>query len=356
MLALYGESFTQNSLRNFNYYYSSQEIDEVIVRNKLEYLKNIVSLNRDRAAAADYFQEMWNSDNVSGLQNKACRLLGFRYGRCRSLTRPIRQHNLRLVSQRHYIQMREKTPELCFFPYEEKAEQGEGRFASVPFDGMSSGFSAEQLRREVHTILPLGSDLLNDELLRGGVSIDRYKIVYLDSTAEYQLLFECTEEVKWWCLGRYRDEEQAIRAANGLRRFLIDLNAESEGMHIVEHILLRPVGQDRYEDLCIPDNFDFYSLRLSVIFPAWTARCHDPRFRSLAEETVRLNCPAHICPQFYWLDFAEMVDFEQLYKQWQRGVQEWGLATGKGREAANKLVRFLLHHGHPGSTEQQGSV
>ena len=36
----------------------------------------------------------------------------------------------------------------------------------------------------------------------------------------------------------------------------------------------------------------------------------------LAEETVRINCPAHICPAFYWLDFEKMLQFEILYENW----------------------------------------
>ncbi len=346
VLALYGESFTQNSLRNFNYYYSSQEIEEVIVRNKLEYLKSVVLLNRNRAAAPDYYREMWDSENVSGLHAKACRLLGFRHCHCRSLIESIQAHNLKLVSHSQFKRQREETTGLEFFTPPETVEWMEDVFESVLHTDLPSNVAIEQLRQDIDTILPFESELFSDELLRGGISIDRYKIARPGPEDEFQLLFECLQEQQWWCLSRYQDIEQAVVAANNLRCFLIHLNSGSEGMHIVEHILLRPVGKDVHEGIDLPINYDFYSFRISVILPAWTARCHDLRFRNLAEETVRLNCPAHIYPNFYWLDFAEMHEFEGIYDQWLRIKQDRDVGMDKCNEAAKRLVHFLLHGGN----------
>jgi len=36
----------------------------------------------------------------------------------------------------------------------------------------------------------------------------------------------------------------------------------------------------------------------------------------LAEETLRLNAPAHIYFECYWLEFDQMNIFEVLYKKW----------------------------------------
>ena len=124
--------------------------------------------------------------------------------------------------------------------------------------------------------------------------------------------------------------------------FLLKLNVLSEGLHTVEHILLRPTAKERYENLLVPD--DFYSFRVSVIFPSWTARFNNAKFRLLAEETVRLSCPAHISPEFFWLDFQEMIRFEILYKKWH--IEKSGKSENNEKldELSEKLITFLLEH------------
>ena len=61
---------------------------------------------------------------------------------------------------------------------------------------------------------------------------------------------------------------------------------------------------------------DFYSFRISALLPGWSKRCSDRDFRNLVRETVRLNAPAHVFAEFYWLDFEQMRAFEQCYESW----------------------------------------
>ncbi len=39
LLAIYGERFAQGALRHFNYYYTDQELEQEVLRNKLNLLK-----------------------------------------------------------------------------------------------------------------------------------------------------------------------------------------------------------------------------------------------------------------------------------------------------------------------------
>jgi len=80
---------------------------------------------------------------------------------------------------------------------------------------------------------------------------------------------------------------------------------------------LRPRGDaSADDDSAIPLDSEFYSSRISVVFPAWSARFSDPDFRNLAQETVCRNLPAHLYPEFHWLDFIAMRDFEQRHRLW----------------------------------------
>ena len=115
----------------------------------------------------------------------------------------------------------------------------------------------------------------------------------------------------------------------------------SEGLHLVEHLLLRPFVRVHP----IPDlSMDYYNFRVSVIFPSWPARCADNEFRKLAEETVRINAPAHIAVDIYWLGFQEMLEFEIFYHDWLDCKRK-----GPGSETdalARDLIQFFIRHNH----------
>ena len=104
--------------------------------------------------------------------------------------------------------------------------------------------------------------------------------------------------------------------------------------------------------ICDPD---FYSFKMSVIFPDWTARFQTPGFRRFSEETVQSHCPAHISPEFHWLGLDRMQQFENLYKSW-LGIQRDDHSAQEGFDAASKeLIDFLISIGKeaPGPTGGQ---
>jgi hypothetical protein len=190
----------------------------------------------------------------------------------------------------------------------------------------------------------LDDSLLSDLLLRDGIYIGQYRVGRLASAQDYQLIFQGDPE-HYWSLASYPDRATAVRAANDLRRYLTRLNQESEGLHIVEHILLRP--ESRYGEIqpVIDQGDDFFSFRVSLIFSGWTARCRDPQFRLLAEETSRLNLPAHVLPTFYWLDFSQMSEFEALNEDWQQCKSDTNSTAMEIDASARRLISFLREQG-----------
>ena len=314
LLALYGERFSQNSLRHFNYYFTPDEIGKELIKNKIVFLTHIVDLNAKRAGGFNYQETSWNTTNVSGLKIKVSILLGLPYFHNRSLTIPFTKHGLKLISDDQFVRFKECALELQFVDLSDVEEQIIEAFDEVPYDPPSAEIDHQKIRALFQEIVPMKNNVLNESFLRYGVNLDRYRLGSLTSDKNFQVVFQPYADAQWHYLASYDNKQKAIQSVNLLRQFLIDLNVASEGFHVVEHILLRPLGKKRHENQAIPD--DFYPFKISVVFPSWTARFYNKKFRMLAEETVRINSPAHIYPEFHWLDFEKMLRFEILYEDW----------------------------------------
>ncbi len=123
----------------------------------------------------------------------------------------------------------------------------------------------------------------------------------------------------------------------GLQRklqILLGLPAGESHVRIVEHILLRPS-----DGPALP--VDFYGYRISVIFPSREGRMDDAGFRKLAEETVYLNCPAHVHPEIFWLDPEQFGQFDLHFGRWREEKRK----ANNADDAARHLVHFLLELG-----------
>jgi hypothetical protein len=106
-----------------------------------------------------------------------------------------------------------------------------------------------------------------------------------------------------------------------------------EGMHIIEHLLLRPLPEAQniteqdltngFFPLCPDLNpdcdcpvIDYYSFRISVILPYWTHRFRNMDFRGFAEDSIHRETPAHILPKFCWVSMYDMYRLEEAYHKW----------------------------------------
>ena len=334
LLALYGESFSQNSLRHFDYYYQGREMAEKIIDNKIEYLVSVVELGRDRAKAADYTGKDWAERASSGLHQRVGMLLGFDRTQAGPLVQRLLQEGLKLARHKTYEHLKVGSPELRFIDPEA------GELLPLTLWEKAKKLSLRELRQLVGNCIPLNNKLLSDRLLREGVDIGRLHLFVHPAQQEVQLCFRIDED-RYWSLGEYPDLDLAMQAGNALQRLLIHWNIVCEGFHLVEHVLLRPTAGTAHEGMSTSCGADFFSHRISVIFPAWTARCHDPDFMLLAEETVHLNLPAHVCVDFYWLGFHEMYEWEQGYANWlDLKSRDPADVTALDRAAVN-LLRFL---------------
>lgn len=110
----------------------------------------------------------------------------------------------------------------------------------------------------------------------------------------------------------------------------------TEGMHLVEHLLLRPRMVDDALLPIEPDSLDCtsydvdnkslfddyimgadpYSFWTTVVLPHWSERFRDIDFRSFFENTLRREAPAHVAVRVFWVNPQQMQLFEKRFRCW----------------------------------------
>ncbi len=331
LLGLHGEAFSQRSLRHFDHYLAGGDVEAELIRNKLGLLESLVPLSQRRAGAFDYLEAADGEGNRAMLARKIEILLGMRVARGGYSSSALHDRGLRLVEdsamQWEYASDTTESRETAGWPRERPASER-----------ISGKINDDRLFRDV-SFLKEGK--VSIPALRYGIHLDHYRVT--PGTAACDVLLRHGEDSAWCRVATCPTFGEAEVLARDLRDFLIQLNAQCERMLLVEHLLLRPRAA-RQHGIKVPDGF--YPFRLSVVFPAWTARCGDEKFRHLAEETVALNCPAHIHAECHWLDFEDMGEFERRHAAW--------LAALRGAEAdvidvaSEAMTAFLLGLGESG--------
>lgn len=300
--------------------------------------------------AFNYRVAAWHTGNISALQKRVGILLGLDVLETRSLSSVFAEAGLELVSEERFEWLGAGADGTDLNDSQGAIRQ---RFREIPLERPDNNGTSESLVRLFEEIIYLKNKVVSSSILKNGIHLGRYRVGSSDGVDSIKLIYRTNEGESWRILAAYSSEQEAVTAANGLRRFLIGLNVASEGLHILEHILLRPLAAEFHTEITVPA--DYYSFKLSVVFPAWTARFSDPAFRRVAVEAVEQNCPAHVYPEFHWLDFEPMEQFERLYKNWLD--LKCGETTGPEQidRASKQLISFILEiqdQRHGGDKEQ----
>lgn len=334
LLAMYGETYSQKSLRRFDDY-QDEHGARWLIDNKLDFLRHIATLSRDRASAFDITAMDTRPDgraNVAGVHAKISILLGLSGEPPRvPLSDALHRWQLRLQSGHTATKESYKHAAARLIVLKSQGEPGAG-------DGQKSEAQSTP------------GDTLPGGLLMHGVRLENYVLrQHADAVHVHFKTHDASlgDEVQ---LARFHGDEAVVyadRYVEILRKFLCELNQQSEGFYLVEHVLLRAghpsAGAGEPVDATAREAETFFDARVSVVFPAWTARFSDPDFRLLAQETVCRNLPAHLLPEFHWLDYVAMRDFEHRHGLWRARLRERETASSSDRlDAASASLRALL--------------
>lgn len=306
LLALYGEEFSQEGLLHFNYYHQEQP-EYWAIDNKIRMLLHLADTSQNRSGAFNTNAVHWQSANISSLHKKINILLGIQQlDSLVALGESLARHNIQLLDDSLLCKPGEPPAVAAVPQLNEREQQKIQRWS----------YSAQKnTATKALSLCPA--------MIREGTSINAYCLQHEEQAT--RVYFYSRTKKLWTLLKEFAEPEQAKAYVHKFKKIITDLNSNSEGFYLLEHLLLRPrtPPKDERVENYVRTSDDFYHCRLSFIFPKWTARFSNPAFRQFAEKTIANQLPAHLFPQIYWLNPEQMQAFERCYQPWLQALHTY---------------------------------
>ncbi len=331
LLARFNEQFNDYVLLMYSLSGELAERDDML-EDKANFLKNYDWTSRHRAGGFNITleDELWDTLNVSGLQHRVAKLLG------------IRNYKRRDLARIHYD------------IYDEKDEDDltEYRFRVVDSETDKILISSSTRYLDKDNCISEMKACVNY-----GVDLENYELKETSDGRYYFNITDPTKEVIGRRIEYFETSEERAEAIKYLRRFL-RANYNSEGLFVVEHVLLRPhVKGHPVFRICPSDDSDCvfndpYSYQISVILPAWEKRFQNMDFRRFVEKTIRQETPAHVFPKICWVDEIQLSEFEGCYQEWLFARSIFPKKATNYKNALGNLLDILvrLHSIYPQGT------
>jgi uncharacterized protein YegP (UPF0339 family) len=280
--------------------------DSQLIENKISFLQNFPELSRNRGKSFNYKNPglVCNSANVAGLANRIRQLLGYSTNYSGSV-------------------------EL----YEEKDTDGklyERRWRLVD--------------ENKNILLSSSTRYFDNDILvaeqKAWAEINRVYI-FITDPAHYTIkkskawtlnLVDETGEVIATRKQAFKNKAEAEAARDEIITFANNI-LTPEKIHIVEHLLLRPRNLpnastpfpegDPLLSVCLDstcsdcDERDPYSFRITVVLNGEDGLANKGiEFRRFAEQTIRMETPAHLGLKICWVSKKSLKEFGDLYCSW----------------------------------------
>ncbi len=335
LMSRFAESFNDYVLLMYTLDYATQQetgIDPAdMINNKIQFLQNYPSTSYQRGRAFNYSpqkvdfsidtSQLWNTNNVSGAEKKLSSLGGYSNYSRRFL---YCLGNATTITN-------EGSPATYQFSF---SDGNENTITSV-----ATYATQDALNTGLLTTMDL---ILAGENFGISGSGTTYNIYITDNSGNN--------------LAVSNNFSSAALADAALAQFIIVFNTacNAEGMHLIEHILLRPRNtQFAPAPVCLDPNCDFcgeqdpYSFRISVVLPYWPTQFQNMAFRNYFENIIRQELPAHAIVKICWLDDVMLYSFETAYNTWITALANYSInttdvATVHNLQTANDALLQLL--------------
>lgn len=330
LLSRFAERFTDYAVQLYSM--SDHVSESELLAAKIQLLKEYPALSKNRSGAYNYTSAPeWDTDNVSGLEHRICRLLGIsNYFR----------HTISTIKSEVLEEINNGTPEYIF------------RIADP--DNVSrtllSSTKKYATKAEAETVFAKAMEhaALRDHYDLKQAADGRYHFNVIDNKGE--VLARRFE---------FFTSKNIAEAAILKLMLLVKEQYSNEGLFVVEHLLLRmdatflqeeneQFNKQNFLPVCTDNDCedceqDPYSFRITVVLPAETLRFRNMDFRKQAENLIRQQTPSHIYPKICWVNNAQLAQFEASWKLWLALKQEGKQNTTEGLSATRALIDILFN-------------
>lgn len=303
LMARFAERFTDYALMLYSYEGNKKLADKILINNKISFLKDLPFMSANRAKAFNYKDagHVCDNENIAGLKMRIERLLG-------------------LKKAGDYFEL-----------YEERDIDNvsfEQRWRLVDDDGNIYISSSTRYTDPDLTLAEAKAQKEIDEVLKYIITEGSFEI-----KKEKKWVLNLKDESGETIATRkqsFPTEAAAIEARDEIIKYVKQIQL-SDKIFIVEHLLLRPrnipgtliVNGDPLLGICIPGTCDLcgqedpYSFRMTIVMNGEAGLANSGiAFRRFAEDTIRMEIPAHLALKICWVSNPQLEKFEQLYCAW----------------------------------------
>lgn len=368
LIARFAEKFSNYAFLMKELYGSYAE--QTIVNSKEKFLseygeieKNGKILNKGisnwRGSAFNYFNqpasELWNTNNVAGVQKRIARLTGIKNYSRHNLSESFVEIYDLIDSDNNKVyrwRIRNLNKEIILSATEDYKTPGRAQNEMYLAVVKIIETPAKVISKAFKKIISDEQEIGNFEIQVSATNKYSFDVINLEAPGT------STDRIIARQFTYYNSQAELKDAIIEIIKFMATDFTE-EGMFIVEHILLRPdvtdtnIPLNQFMPICTDDckncqPIDPYSFRLTIVLPGWTYRFSNPDFRNFMEELIRKEIPAHILARICWVGYRkneveddknEMLLFEKAYKQFLVAKTKLGQAQNSAK--LKKLIRIL---------------
>ena len=349
LLSRFAESFNDYALLMYRINYEDKTEEKISFSDlsdaKRNVIKNYPSISSERGKGFNYFPQkadftvdttqLWDTQNVSGIEKRISFLAGINDFSRRFL---YCIKNEKIICTEKLVTENGEDILRCFHS-----------FSFTSMDGI--------LLKSVDYLSKTEALTAQLQAIKEASEIESY---LFDTTTSTLQVIGPASEVLLESELTFADKAAAMAVAAILAsEFATECNIPV-GLHLIEHILLRPRNNtfDLYE-VCLHDcdclcELDPYTFRASVVLPYDAGHFDNMAYRQYFEEKIREEAPAHIMLKVCWLNNDLMRRFELAYKKWIETLAAFASEksisnTDNYRIANNEMIILLasLHSEYP---------
>jgi uncharacterized protein YegP (UPF0339 family) len=324
LMARFSEQFTDYVL--LMYTLDKKKAPADLIEDKTAFLNDYPQISSERGKGFNYKdeKELWFTKNVSGLQKKVTRLVG--------ISSYLRRYLAHCIEK--YFEIYQEKDSDCIDKYRFRLKDETGK--TLLLSSSCKYATEESAYLDMQRVAKLGTDEKNYD--KKTSKDGRFYFNIVDETADV-----IARRIEYFNTETERDNE-IKKVVDFLQK-----NADCEGFHLIEHILLRPrSANDKLLNVCVENGckgcsglVDPYSFRITVVVPYWPERFQNMDFRRFFDNTIRMEAPAHVHIKICWVTQEAMNLFEDNYFLWLKEMAKEKPDQTMLTQTQDKLIEAL---------------